>query len=168
MRRNKLINLNFPLAELVNITLSKELDELDRWLRFEISIRGIRDVSRYCSERLYKSVVRKPLFEAGKQPPAHRWVCEPTSVLLNHISQSCYWAHQRRIVCYDNFVKYVHNNLVQSGDDTYLEPYIPVGESSFLKPDMVAVKTKHIMVIDAQVVSDSGQLDVAHDDKALI
>jgi len=69
-----------------------------------------------------------------------------------------------RVKRHDNVSAYVARSLTQKGYTVAEEPNIRV-ESGRYKPDIVAKQGNRAVVIDAQVVTDGIDLDVAHTTK---
>lgn len=80
---------------------------------------------------------------------------------INHILQQCPRAHGNRIRRHNAVVSYIERSLKSKGYVTYLEPPI-VTSQGLQKPDILAIGDERSLVIDAQVVTDSVGLELAH------
>ncbi|KAG8171631.1 hypothetical protein JTE90_013064 [Oedothorax gibbosus] len=80
---------------------------------------------------------------------------------LNHILQNCARTHGKRIARHDHIVNNIKAHLEQKGCQVFSEPIFdtPVGKR---KPDIIAIRQGSALVIDAQVVGDSVDLNRAH------
>lgn len=79
----------------------------------------------------------------------------------NHILQQCHRTHGPRIKRHNAVADYVAKLMVDDGYAVHKEPRIRVG-AEFLVPDVIGVKAGDVVVVDAQVVSDKIDVDVAH------
>lgn len=83
---------------------------------------------------------------------------------LNHVVQQCHRTHGGRIKRHDAVVSYVSRSLVTQGYKVSVEPKI-VTEADTRKLDIIAKLGITTLVLDAQVVNDQIDLDVAHQSK---
>ncbi|CAL7932861.1 unnamed protein product, partial [Xylocopa violacea] len=83
---------------------------------------------------------------------------------LNHVLQICHRTHGARIKRHNALVSYTSRALDQQGYNIELEPAIQtiVGTR---KPDIIAHRGRTALVIDAQVVGEQADLDMAHNKK---
>ncbi|KAG8173760.1 hypothetical protein JTE90_013154 [Oedothorax gibbosus] len=80
---------------------------------------------------------------------------------LNHVLQNCPRTHGKRIARHDHIVNNIKAHLEQKGCQVFNEPIFdtPVGKR---KPDIIAIRQGSALVIDAQIVGDSVDLNRAH------
>lgn len=83
---------------------------------------------------------------------------------LNHVLQKCHRTHGARISRHNAVASYVHRALQMKCDLVEEEPHLktPLG---LRKPDLVAIKGTTALVVDAQVVSEQTDLNLAHERK---
>lgn len=81
---------------------------------------------------------------------------------LAHISQVCPKTTGPRIGRHDKVVNFVAGRLRELGHNVFVEPAIPTS-AGVRRPDIVAAAAGGILILDAQVVSDDGNLDNAHE-----
>lgn len=83
---------------------------------------------------------------------------------LNHVIQQCHRTHGGRIKRHDAIVSYVCRSLEVKGYEVSVEPRLQTSVG-LRKPDIVAKLGMTAVVIDAQIVNDQIDLDVAHSRK---
>jgi len=83
---------------------------------------------------------------------------------LDHVVQQCGRTHAARIARHDAITKYLSRSLSSRGFEVSVEPRYHTTEG-VRKPDLVAVKEGRLLVLDAQVVTDAGGLNEAHERK---
>lgn len=83
---------------------------------------------------------------------------------LNHVLQVCHRTHAARIRRHDAVTKYVAQRLRDHGSIVFHEPRINTSEG-LRKPDLLAIKDLHAIVVDAQVISEQFHLRTAHNNK---
>lgn len=86
------------------------------------------------------------------------------SETVNHVLQVCHRTHAERISRHNSVVNYVSRTAVRQGYDVSIEPIIETPEGS-KKPDIVAIKDNRAIILDAQVVTDARDLEVANSRK---
>ncbi|GBN75980.1 Retrovirus-related Pol polyprotein from type-2 retrotransposable element R2DM [Araneus ventricosus] len=88
----------------------------------------------------------------------------PRKETLNHIPQTCPRTHGKRIMRHEAVANYVKRACENRGYEVVTEPLYrtTIGNR---KPDILAKKGDKVLVIDAQVVGDSVDLDRANDRK---
>lgn len=68
--------------------------------------------------------------------------------------QRCYRTHGWQIKGHDAIASYIGRKLKQKGFVVFKEPIFKV-KNEKLKPDIVAVREDHAVLVDAQIISDS-------------
>lgn len=86
------------------------------------------------------------------------------SETLNHTVQVCPRTHGARIERHDAVIKYIKRNLRTKGYEVAVEPRLMTTQGD-RKPDLVAVRDRKALIIDAQVVTDSVNLQDADSTK---
>ena len=83
----------------------------------------------------------------------------------NHIIQQCHRTHAIRVDRHNSVASYIKHQLNNRGYITAEEPRMQTADG-LRKPDLVACLGRKVVVVDAQVVTDSYSLDEAHRRKA--
>ncbi|CAL7932866.1 unnamed protein product [Xylocopa violacea] len=83
---------------------------------------------------------------------------------LNHIMQICPRTHAARVARHNAIAAYVKRALAKNYKNVVEEPHIRT-PSGLRKPDLVAMRDKTVLVIDAQVVGEQSDLARAHEAK---
>ena len=83
---------------------------------------------------------------------------------LNHVVQRCFrmqgiWIHRQ-----DAVVKYVARRFENEGSSIHLEPRIQTADG-LRKPDIIAIKGRYAIVVDAKVIGAQFNLRAAHRNK---
>lgn len=84
---------------------------------------------------------------------------------LNHILQQCHRTHKSRIARHDAVTSYVKRALDKRHSKVEEEPHF-ISTVGLRKPDLIAIDEDSALVVDAQVVSEHIDLDIAHATKA--
>ena len=84
-----------------------------------------------------------------------------TPETLNHILQQCHRTHGMRVRRHDQIIKYVARGLANRNFRVEVEE-ARTADSGHRKPDIVASRDGHCLVLDAQVVSEQSNLDDAN------
>lgn len=87
-----------------------------------------------------------------------------TPETVNHVLQQCPRTHGSRIWRHDAAVSYLARNMVSRKYEVYREPLIRTKNGN-LKPDLVGKIGDRLVVLDAQVVTGSIDLRLAHNTK---
>ena len=90
--------------------------------------------------------------------------CPDKRESLAHILQVCWRTQNHRIFRHNNISKMLTNKLRKLKFDIIHEPRIP-HKSSFLKPDIVAIRNKDVYILDPSIVAASRDLTLAEEDK---
>ncbi|CAL7932959.1 unnamed protein product [Xylocopa violacea] len=80
---------------------------------------------------------------------------------LNHVVQQCHRTHGMRVRRHDAIVAYISRNMKRQGYTVSEEPTFS-SEEGTRKPDLVATMGRTTIVVDAQVVSEQTDLNMAH------
>lgn len=83
---------------------------------------------------------------------------------LNHVLQRCHRTHSARVERHNAVVAYVRRALEQRYGVVDEEPRL-VTPQGLRKPDLVAARDGEAIIVDAQVVSERADLDMAHQRK---
>lgn len=83
---------------------------------------------------------------------------------LNHVLQQCHRTHGPRTKRHDAVVAYVVRSLQRAEYEVWVEPKLKTLDG-IRKPDIVARRGVHGVVIDAQVINDQYDLGEAHENK---
>uniref|UniRef100_A0A1A9VZG3 Reverse transcriptase domain-containing protein n=1 Tax=Glossina brevipalpis TaxID=37001 RepID=A0A1A9VZG3_9MUSC len=78
-----------------------------------------------------------------------------------HTIQVCHRTSAARIERHNSVAKYVTKKLKEKGYTVLEEKHLKTSEG-LRKPDILALKNNEAIILDAQVVSDSTSLDIAH------
>jgi len=81
-----------------------------------------------------------------------------------HVIQGCHRTHGKRIKRHDVLVHYTARSLKQKGFEVHNEPRLRT-TLGLRKPDLIAIKDRKALVVDAQVISDRYDLSKAHEEK---
>lgn len=91
------------------------------------------------------------------------------SETLNHISQQCFYMHGLRILRHNTISKYLARSLSQKGYTVHKELIFKLPNRAKLKPDLIAYKLHHTLVIGSQIMNDqyimNDPLSTAHNAK---
>lgn len=82
----------------------------------------------------------------------------------NHIVQQCFRTHNSRIARHNSVATYISRNLSNAGYKTTEENQLRA-TAGILKPDIIAIKGDTALVLDAQIITDSVDLDAADSTK---
>ncbi|CAL7940835.1 unnamed protein product [Xylocopa violacea] len=80
---------------------------------------------------------------------------------LSHVLQRCHRTHAARVKRHNAIAAYVKRALQKTYQQVEEEPHFQTSEG-LRKPDLIAVKDRTAVIIDAQVVSEQSGLDTAH------
>lgn len=83
---------------------------------------------------------------------------------INHILQVCHRTHGTRIQRHNAVVAFVKRDLAKTCDRVVEEPRLQT-PAGLRKPDLLAIRERKAIVIDAQVVSEQADLERAHGNK---
>jgi hypothetical protein len=87
--------------------------------------------------------------------------CTDQLCALSHILQICPKSQGMRIERHNNLCKWIAGAVKAKGWSVQMEPRIPSGRT-YLKPDMVFVKGRRVIVVDPTVVADKFDMSMAY------
>ncbi|GAA52030.1 retrovirus-related Pol polyprotein from type-2 retrotransposable element R2DM [Clonorchis sinensis] len=146
------------LRELVASPLS------NRWLVFPERVFSrifIRGIQLRCN--LLRTRVRSARHGHGGQTILCRGNCgQPESLV--HILQSCWITHDARCARHNRVARELAKRLRRLGYTVFEELRAPTS-TSFIKPDLIAVRERRATVIDVSIVSDGRGMTVCNEKK---
>lgn len=136
-----------------NLHTASAVPQAHRWIREPTRFLTGRDFVN--NLRLRIGALPSASRTSRGRPDKDRWCragcsCPET---VNHILQSCFRRHSGRIKRHDAIIKYIERKATRQEFYVTLEPHISTNVG-MRKPDMIAVRGRLAVVIDAQVNGD--------------
>ena len=147
------------------LSRSSEVDGQHRWIGEPTRLLSGRDYVNCVKARINAMPTASRTARGRLKDKNCRAGC-PNIETLNHVLQICHRTYGARIKRHNAVVDYVAKKLRKKGYEVWEEPKVKDGDV-ILKPDLIVAKDNLAQIIDAQVIGEQRDLDLAHNDKII-